>query len=112
VNECKPLHADSIRLLADRGANLHLVGQRGSGNTIPPLLCHAVQAMPLAAGAPPREPDPTGARQLAAVRALLRLGAGTRPPAPPFATLLIPRSRQNIREPLIYVDDRFFSSSV
>jgi len=72
-------HADIIRLLADRGANVSSAGPR------------RFTALRLAVGQihpddPPRDPDPDGARQLASVRALLRLGAGTlTPPRPPGA---------------------------
>jgi hypothetical protein len=37
---------------------------------------------PIAPGGLPRDPDPDGERQVATVRALLRLGAGTIPPSP------------------------------
>ena len=43
-------------------------------------LCLAVEALPPTA--PPRDPDPDGARQLNTVQALLQLGAGTLPPPP------------------------------
>ena len=66
-------HADIVRLLADRGANLNVLS--GQGRTTP--LRAAVLPPP---DEPPRDPDPDGARQLATVKALLRLGAGTLPP--------------------------------
>ena len=70
-------HANIIQLLAERGANVSLVGQQGCT----PLRLAVGQVHP---DAPPRDPDPNGARQLSTVRALLRLGAGTlpSPPAP------------------------------
>jgi ankyrin repeat protein len=63
-------HADDVRLLADQGANVNLVGLRG--------------ATPLreAVVGPDPDPDPDGERQVATVRALLRLGASTLPPPP------------------------------
>ena len=67
-------HADIVRLLADRGANVNFAGQR----RISPL-CLAVGL--ISPDARPRGPDPDGARQVATVRALLRLGAGTLPPS-------------------------------
>ena len=63
-------HADVIRLLADRGASVGVSDQRQSSP-----LCLAVEALPPTA--PPRDPDPDGARQLSTVKALLQLGAGT-----------------------------------
>ena len=47
--------------------------------------CLEVEALPPTA--PPRDPDPDGARQISTVMALLQLGAGTvspRGPAQPF----------------------------
>jgi len=66
-------HADILRLLADRGANLNF--EVGS-----PLRAAVTSFHP---DDDSRAPDHDGARQLATVRALLRLGAGTlllRPP--------------------------------
>jgi len=64
-------HADILRLLADRGANVCLhVGQQGCT----PLRLAVGETHP---DEPPRGPDPGGERQLATVRVLLRLGAGT-----------------------------------
>ena len=78
-------HAGTLRLLADRGANVNVVvgQQRGT-----PL--HLVVGQINPEDFQQRDPDPDGARRLATVRALLRLGAGTLPPphppppAPPF----------------------------
>ena len=76
-------HAEIIRLLADHGANLNvrtsdplLLGSAAVGIT---ALCIAVS--PITPDANPRDPNPSGERQLATVRALLRLGAGTLPHA-------------------------------
>jgi ankyrin repeat protein len=78
-------HADILRLLADRGASLIFTGQRrfthrggdsrieGPGGFTPLHLAVA----PIRPGEPRRNPDPDGARQIASVRALLRLSAGT-----------------------------------
>jgi len=67
-------HTDILRLLLDgRGANGHLLVDR-EGNS---ALCLAIRQ--IHPDAPPRDPDPDGARQVAAVRALLQLGAGTLP---------------------------------
>ena len=68
-------HADIVRLRTDRGADLNLA----SPGAYPALF---LAVWPLHPGAPPRDPDPVGARPLASVRALLRLGASTSPPAP------------------------------
>jgi ankyrin repeat protein len=68
-------HADTVRLLTDNGGNVNqVVGQRN-----PPLRAAICEIHP---DDPPRDPDPDGARELATVRALLRLGAGTLPPRP------------------------------
>jgi len=82
--------ADIPRLLADHGANVNYVDQRRT-----PLRL-AVGRIPL--GDNSRDPDPDGARQVATVLALLRLGAGTSPPPPsrPPRNLLVHRSRPNI----------------
>ena len=75
-------HAPSIRLLAEAGANVNLAGQNAQHRqqrTAP--LRFAVQEV--SHDMPPRDADPDGARQVAAVRALLRLGAGALPPPPP-----------------------------
>ena len=69
-------HADIVRLLTDNGGNVNLV----VGPQRNPLLRAAVGD--IHPGDPPRDPDPDGARQLATVRALLRLDAGTLPPRP------------------------------
>ena len=72
-------HAVVLRLLVAHGANLHFAGPRGD----PPLRLSFEKIHP---DGRPRDPDPDGARQIAIVRALLRLGAGTLPPhipAPP-----------------------------
>ena len=74
-------HVNILRVLADHGANVNLADRQG--NT---ALGLAVRKLP--PNARPRDPDPDGARQLATVRALLRLGAGTFPPGP-RATLLL-----------------------
>jgi hypothetical protein len=68
-------HADIVRMLADRGGNVNNAGRQRP----PPL---GVAVMQVHADASPRDPDPDGTRQLATVKALLRLGAGTFPPAP------------------------------
>jgi hypothetical protein len=69
-------HADILRLLADRCASSVNVADQWRETPL-----H------LAVGeinGPPRDPDPEGAQQLATVRVLLRLGAGTlRFPASP-----------------------------
>ena len=74
-------HADIIRLLAARGANVNAESQGGRT----PLRLAVGRINPNASH---RDPDPDGAWQIATVRALLRLGAGTLPPAP-RATLLL-----------------------
>ena len=66
-------HADILRLLADRGANVNVTER------YTPL---GVAVSPIHPDDPPRDPDPYGARYVATVRALLRLGAGTLPPQP------------------------------
>ena len=71
-------HADIVRLLGDHGANARLVYQRLWATT--PLRCAVVATHP---GNSPRGPDPGGARQVATVRALLRLGECTLPSPPP-----------------------------
>jgi len=63
-------HADTLRLLADRGANVNLTDKW----RFTPL--HRA-VLPIHPDDRQRAPDPDGARQLATVRALLRLGAGT-----------------------------------
>ena len=80
-------HAEIVRLLARRGADVNLEAQNISRET--PLRCAVgeIQATSTAR----RDPDPDGARQLATVRVLLRLGAGTLPPLPP-----VPASRATI----------------
>jgi ankyrin repeat protein len=77
-------NADIIRLLADCGANVNFTKKR---EDIP--LCRAVSPMKCLGDGRPRDPDPDGARQIATVKALLRLGAGTPPHAPPPATVFI-----------------------
>ena len=69
-------HADILRLLVDHGANLNFAGPRGDT----PLRLSVQQIHP---DGRPRDPDPDGARRIATVRALLRLGAGTLPPHTP-----------------------------
>jgi ankyrin repeat protein len=66
---------DIVRLLADRGANPSFTNK--SRQT--PLQIAVLQVHP---DGPPRDPDPDAARQLATVRTLLQLGAGTSPPRP------------------------------
>jgi ankyrin repeat protein len=66
-------HADILRLLADRGGNVNFLGQQRTT----PLRAAVLQVH---ADAPPRDPDPDGARQLTTVKALLRLDAGTLAP--------------------------------
>ena len=70
-------HVGILRLLAERGANVSSTTNQQPRNT--PLRLALVATHP---DEPPRHPDPGGARQLATVRALLRLGAGTLPPRP------------------------------
>jgi ankyrin repeat protein len=77
ISAARYQHADIVRLLADFGADVNWV-DKGAGFT--PLF-NAV--LPIHPGLPPRHPDPDGARELAAVRALLRLGACTSPPSTP-----------------------------
>jgi ankyrin repeat protein len=67
-------HADILRLLADHGGNVNVRDQWQ--NT--PLRAAVLQ---IHHNGPPRDPDPDGARQVATLRALLRLGAGTLPPS-------------------------------
>jgi hypothetical protein len=69
-------HADILLLLASFGADVNFVDCRGDTA----LLLAAAQTPP---GASPRDPDPDGVRQLATVKALIQLGAGTLPPRPP-----------------------------
>jgi hypothetical protein len=69
-------HADIVQLLADHGANVNLANRRGFT-----ALCLAVEKSSPDKNV--RSPDPDGARQLATVKALLRLGAGTLPPRAP-----------------------------
>ena len=81
-------HAEILRLLAGRGANVSFDVQRQ--NT--PL---RLAVVPIPHGFPPRDPDLDGARQLATVKALLRLGAGTMPPPrthPPTTEQAAPHS--------------------
>jgi hypothetical protein len=83
------LHVGVIHVLAERGASLNVASLFGQT----PLSVAAGQMLP---GSPaPRDPDPDGARQIATVRALLRLGAGTLPsssPTPDPPTTPAPRS--------------------
>jgi ankyrin repeat protein len=77
-------HFGILPLLAAAGANVnYAVGLPGEPPQNNPLRL-AVAPSPL--DAPPREADPNGARQVATVKALLRLGAGTLPPPPPPAS--------------------------
>jgi len=69
-------HVNILGVLADHGANVNLADRQG--NT---ALCLAVAPIP--ADERPRDPDPHGARQLATVKALLQLDAGSLLPAPP-----------------------------
>jgi ankyrin repeat protein len=74
-------HADILGLLADRGANVKLATHEGD------------TALRIAVGTihpddRPRDPDPDGARQVATVKALLQLGAGTLPARAPRSALL------------------------
>jgi len=64
-------HADILQLLAERGGNL------ANKYRMTPLWCAVGPINP-----PYRDSDPDGARQLATVRALLQLGAGTFPHRP------------------------------
>jgi hypothetical protein len=68
-------HADTLRLLADRGANVNVAGRQ----RFTPLRLAVGQINP---DQPPRDPDPDGVRQLATVKALLQLGAGMLSPSP------------------------------
>jgi ankyrin repeat protein len=83
VRECKALtggtafhvaaeyhHADILPLLADRGANVNYALPEGVGGAGETPLRVAVGSRS------DRDPDSDGARQLEAVRALHRLGAG------------------------------------
>jgi hypothetical protein len=81
-------HADILRLLADHGANVNFMDQ---WRHTP--LRQAVA--PMLSDPSPRDPDPDGARQVATVRALLRLGAGTPPPFLPSPSPLS-RTRSTI----------------
>jgi hypothetical protein len=65
---------DILGILADGGANLNFTNQWRTS-----ALFLAVDILPVA---PFRGSDPDGARQIATVRELLRLGAGTLPPGP------------------------------
>ena len=69
-------HVDIVRLLADCGANVNLATRRGN------TAIHLAVA-PFSPDDHPRDPDPDGARQLATVKALLELDAGTSPRPPP-----------------------------
>ena len=86
-------HADTLRVLAEGGANVNLATHRGDT-----ALFLAVAPMPPSNH--PRDPDPDGARQAATVRALLQLDAGKLPSrllTHPRATLLrhkFPSERQ------------------
>jgi hypothetical protein len=86
-------HADVIRVLADRNADMNLMTSQWRTTAL------SLAVMPNPAHpdlrAPPGIPDPHGARQLATVRALLRLGAGTHPLPrwQPFVTQFKPKSR-------------------
>jgi hypothetical protein len=89
-------HGHIVRMLADRGANLNVTSQPG----VTPLRLAVGTINP--DDAQQRDPDPDGARQLATVRALLRLGAGTFPPPqlpPSRATLLSFDTAQLILSP-------------
>ena len=76
-------HFDIVRVLAHSGASLNFANQ----HQFTPL---RVAVGVVHADEPPRDPDPDGARQIATVNALLRLGAGTLPPPPPPPLLLPP----------------------
>jgi ankyrin repeat protein len=80
--------ADVVRLLADRG-NVNFTNQRG---------CTPLRfvLMGIPSDSLPRDRDPDGARELATVRALLRLGAGTLPPRSYIPFLTPPPSRNPI----------------
>jgi hypothetical protein len=69
-------HADSVRVLADCGANVNLATSHGQ------TALHLAVGQP-PPGMPPRDPDPDGERQLATVKAPIQLGAGTLPRHPP-----------------------------
>jgi hypothetical protein len=75
-------NADTVRLLASLGADVNHTSPRGetplrvAAGRIPPSRNPRADLQP---PRPPRDPDPDGARQLATVRALLQLGAGTLP---------------------------------
>jgi ankyrin repeat protein len=73
-------NADTIRVLADYGADVNFLAPGQLRFT--PLRC---TVGPIQPGAPPRRPDPDGERGAAAVRALLRLGAGSSPQHHPQA---------------------------
>ena len=64
-------HADILRLLAARGADVNFTDGRST-----PLRVAVLQVRDPDLQRP-RDPDPGGARQVATVRALLLLGAGT-----------------------------------
>ena len=102
-------HGEIVRLLANRGgADVNLVGgQQGENgpegaSRATPLGCTALRlaVTPIGDGVPPRVSDPDGARQLATVRVLLRLGAGTLRCHPfPFPSLPLPLPRLPPRLP-------------
>jgi hypothetical protein len=72
-------HADILQLLADRGANVNLLADR-RGTTALRLAVEQIEP-----DSTPRDPDPDGTRQVATVKALFQLGAGTLPPRSPRA---------------------------
>jgi hypothetical protein len=63
-------HVDILQVLADHGANVSLADRQGNTALI-------LAVAKLDPNARPRDLDPDGARQLATVTALIRLGAGT-----------------------------------
>jgi len=71
------LHLDVVKLLIDHGANVNLANFANET----PLSAACGETNP---GEEPRDPDPGGTRQVATVRALLQLGAGTLPSFPPL----------------------------
>ena len=87
-------HADIIRVLADRNADMNLMTSQWRTTALS-LAVMPDPADPDPRAPPPRDPDPDGARQLATVRALLRLGAGTHPLPrwQPFLTQFKPKNR-------------------